>query len=68
MTVQPAWSRKISALRRMVFESSITITLTPDNAFGSLNGPPRAKPGCLRRLASGGRAHRSVCHGSPAPD
>jgi len=24
-----------------VFESSITITLTPDNAFGSLNGPPR---------------------------
>src|SRR5258706_14098395 len=29
MTLQPACTRKISALRRIVFESSITITLTP---------------------------------------
>src|SRR6266853_2345606 len=29
ITLQPACTRKISALRRIVFESSITITLTP---------------------------------------
>ena len=33
ITVQPACNRKISALRRMVFESSITITLTPDSGL-----------------------------------
>jgi hypothetical protein len=35
MTAHPAWRRKISALRRIVFESSITMTLTPDNVFCS---------------------------------
>ena len=55
MTVQPACSRKISALRRMVFESSITITLTPDNGIllcqldapspsGNSSGAPIRRP------------------------
>jgi hypothetical protein len=29
MTLQPAWVRKISALRRMVLLSSMTITFRP---------------------------------------
>src|SRR5262245_41666598 len=37
ITWQPAWARKISALRRMVFESSITITLIPARVAVSLN-------------------------------
>jgi hypothetical protein len=40
ITVQPAWSRKISALRRIVFESSITSTLTPCKELRSDTSPP----------------------------
>src|SRR6267378_359176 len=36
ITLQPACTRKISALRRIVFESSITITLTPARLVASL--------------------------------
>ena len=61
----PACSRKISALRRMVFESSITITFTPCNGFCSANYFSRSYglglPAALRR-----RPHwlrRRVCHG-----
>src|SRR5262249_54574621 len=52
MTVQPACSRKISALRRIVLLSSITMTFTPDNGLLSGKIPPRLTPRpCVRATA-----------------
>src|SRR5512137_750270 len=60
MTWQPAWFRKISALRRMVFESSITITFLPRMSEKSAGMSPVPRyTTAAPRAAIGPRARRT---------
>src|SRR5512139_1605330 len=60
MTSQPAWFKKISALRRMVLLSSMTITLTPFNLSLSTRSSSRIA-GRAAPAASLGTKHYGTC-------